>query len=177
MTRLLLLVGACVMTLGYSKCVFVDGEGRGSIGDDHPGAGDDFATSLVLRDSTGTATTSFVMGEPIRFDLEIGNLRNRTTTLRFPDAQIYDFYLFDADDRVLWRWSEDMAFAQVVTRLTFAPRATRSYTLTWNGVLADGTQLPAGQYRARGVIVADEFTGDPLDPGELGSRRVDFTVR
>jgi hypothetical protein len=180
MTRLLLVVGACVLTFGYSKCVFVsgDGGGGGHAGDGRGGFGNDFSTTLVLLDSTGTATTRFVMGEPIRFDLEIENLAGRAATLQFPDAQIYELYVFDAaDDRLRWRWSEGMVFAQVSTQLAFAPRSTHSATVTWDGVLADGTQLPAGQYRARGVIVAEDFSGDPLDPGELGSELVDFTVR
>ena len=55
-----------------------------------------------------------------------------------------------------------MAFAQVATQLTFAPYSSKSYSVAWNGVLSDGTQLPAGNYRARGVIVSDDFTSDPL---------------
>ena len=43
-----------------------------------------------------------------------------------------------------------MAFTQVPTQLTFAPLSTKSYSVTWNGVLSDGTQLPAGNYRAQG---------------------------
>jgi hypothetical protein len=70
-----------------------------------------------------------------------------------------------------------MVFAQVSTQLAFAPRSTHSATVTWDGVLADGTQLPAGHYLARGIIVAQDYTGDPLDPGELGSALVDFAVR
>jgi hypothetical protein len=47
----------------------------------------------------------------------------------------------------------------------------------WNGVLADGTQLPAGTYRARGVVVAVDFTGNPLMTSDLGSNVVSFTVQ
>ena len=179
MTRLLWVVGASIVAFGYSKCIFVsDSGGGGHVGGGGPGFGNDFATTLVLRDSTGSANSSFVMGEPIRFDLEIANQANRTASLQFPDAQIYDLYVFDAaDNRVRWRWSDGMAFAQVSTRLSFTPLSTRSYSVTWNGVLADGTQLPAGNYRARGVIVAQDYTGDPLNPGDLGSNLVDFTVR
>jgi len=178
MTRLLLVLGASLLAFGYSKCVFVsDSGGTGSASGGGP-FGNDFATTLALRDSTGTTTTSFVMGEPIRLDLEIENQGNRTASLQFADAQLYEFYVFDAaDNRVRWRWSEGMAFAQVTTRLSFAPRSTKSYSVTWNGVLADGSQLPFGHYRARGIVVAQDYTGDPLNPGDLGSNLVDFTVR
>jgi hypothetical protein len=177
MTRLLWVLGASLLACGYSKCVFVSGDGADGAGDGS-GFGNHFATTLVLHYSWGAANTCFVWGEPIGIDVHIANLDERTASLQFADAQVYDFYVFDAaDSRVRWRWSAGMAFDPAVTRLSFPPRSTRSYSVTWNGVLADGTQLPAGQYRARGVIVAEDFSGDPLDPGELGSELVDFTVR
>jgi hypothetical protein len=162
----LLLVGAALLSSGYSSCTFISGDGSGSSGSGPPAG---FSTTLVLRDSTGTATTSFVMGEAIRFDLEIQNRDNRAATLQFPDAQIYDFEVLDAaGPAVRWRWSDGMAFPQTPAELTFTPFASKSYSVVWNGVLGDGTQLPAGDYRARGTIVSD----DPQD-----SSLVSFTVR
>jgi hypothetical protein len=161
-----LLVGAALLSCGYSSCSFVSGDGSGSSGS---GSFEDFSTTLVLRDATGTTTGSFVMGEPIRFDLEIQNRDGRTATLQFPDSQIYDFYVFDAaGSTVRWRWSEGMAFTQTPTQLSFAPFSSKSYSVTWNGVLDDGTQLPAGSYRAQGIIVSDD---------QQDSNLVNFTVR
>jgi hypothetical protein len=180
MSRLLLIIAAALMTFGYSKCVFVSGDGStvGSSSGGGPGFGNDFSTTLELRDSTGSANTSFVMGEPIRFDLEIQNRSNLNDTLHFPDAQIYDFYVLDAaGSRIRWRWSAGMTFSPAPTQLTFAPYSTKAYSVTWNGVLADGTQLPAGNYRARGAIVSDDFGGDPFVDGDLVSNMVVFTVR
>jgi hypothetical protein len=178
MARLLVVIGAALVTFGYTKCVFVSGDGAGLVSSSSgSGFGDDFSTTLGLRDSTGS-TSSFVMGEPIRFDLEIQNRTNRTSTLQFPDGQIYDFFVLDAaGSRVRWRWSDGMSFTQAATQLTFSPYATKAYSVTWNGVLADGTQLPAGSYRARGVIVSDLFNGDPLVDGDMVSNLVFFTVR
>jgi hypothetical protein len=179
MARLPLVIGAALLTFGYSKCVFVSGDGGAIAGSSSgSGFGDDFSTTLLLRDSTGSTSTRFVMGEPIRFDLEVRNRANQASTLRFPDSQVYDFYVLDAaGSRVRWRWSEGMSFTQVATQLSFPPYGTKAYSVTWNGVLADGTQLPAGEYRARGAIVAEDFTGDPLVDGDLVSNFVLFTVR
>lgn len=179
MARLLLVIGASLVTFGYSKCVFVSGDGGAVAGSSSgSGFGNDFSTSLLLRDAGGSTTTDFVMGEAIRFDLEIQSRSNLSATLRFPDAQVYDFYVLDAaGSRIRWRWSEGMTFSQVPTQLTFAPYSTKAYSVTWNGVLADGSQLPAGNYRARGAIVAEEFGGDPLVDGDLVSNMVNFTVR
>ena len=179
MARLLLVLGASLLTFGYTKCVFVSGDGTGIVSSSSgSGFGDDYSTTLVLRDSTGSTSTSFVMGEPIRFDLEIQNRTNQTTTLRFPDGQVYDFYVLDAaGSRVRWRWSDGMSFTQAVTQLAFSPYATKAYSVTWSGVLANGAQLPAGSYRGRGVIVSDLFNGDPLVDGDMVSNLVFFTVR
>jgi intracellular proteinase inhibitor BsuPI len=168
MARLMLVVGAALLTFGYSSCTFVSNTG-GTGGSSGSGVGDGFSTTLVLRDSSGTATSSFVMGEPIRFELEIQSRTTRATTLQFPDSQIYDFYVLDAaGSGVRWRWSEGMTFTQVSTQLSFAPLSSKSYSVTWNGVLGDGTQLPAGNYRAQGIIVSDD---------QQDSNLVPFTVR
>jgi hypothetical protein len=178
--RLCVAVGMAFCTFGYSACVFKSGDtsaiggsdGGGTIGDET------FSTTLTLRDSSGVATTDFVMGEAIRFDLEVLNRTQRTVNLQFPDGQIYDVYVFPAgSSQVLWRWGLDKTFPQVVTQLSFPPNSSKAYVLTWNAVLPDGAQLPVGNYRARGVIVSTDFTGDPLTPDELASPLVDFTVR
>ena len=70
-----------------------------------------------------------------------------------------------------------MTFNPAPTQLTFAPYSTKAYSVTWNGVLADGTQLPAGNYRARGAVVSDQFAGDPFVDGDLVSNMVVFSVR
>lgn len=198
MARIVLTVGIGLCTFGYARCTFVSNTGGtscsgmtgygtscgGSNGGGSAGGGttvngnDTYTTTLILHDSSGTASTSFVMGEPIRLDLEIQNNPNLTTSLQFQDAQIYDFYVLDANgSRVRWRWSEDMAFAQGSAQLTFAPYSSKAYSVVWNGVLSDGTQLPAGNYRARGVIAAVSFLNDPLMTNDLGSNIVNFTVR
>ena len=177
--RLALTLGMAFCTFGYSACVFKSGSGTSiDDGDGGPVGGATFTTTLTLRDSSGTATTSFVMGEAIRFDLEVLNRTNREKNLQFPDGQIYDIYVLASDSsQVVWRWAEDKSFPQVVTTLTFPPNSSKLYSVAWNAVLSDGTQLPAGNYRARGILVSGDFMGDPLAPGELASPLVNFTVR
>lgn len=173
--------GLCLLTLGgYSSCVFISTDDNDENDpDEWQNIGhDDFVTTLILRDSTGTASTSFVMGESIRFDLEIQNTSGHVSTLTLPTTQIYDFYVLDAaTSNVRWHWSDNMGFAPAATPLSFTPNATRAYSVVWNGVLSNGAQLPAGTYRARGVIVATDFRDDPLTSSPLGSNIVNFTVR
>jgi len=175
MARLGLVLGAAFVTFGYAKCTFLSDPGAVS---GNGNTNTDFSTTLTLQDSAGAPTTSFAMGQAIQFDLGILNQSDQADSLSFPDAQIYDFYVLDASSsNVRWRWSADKTFTQTTTSLSFAANSSKSYVVTWNGVLADGTQLPAGSYRARGVIVADDFTGDPMMTSDLGSNIVNFTVR
>lgn len=178
--RLALVVGIGLVTAGYSKCVFVSNTG-GTTGGDGDGSGsivDTLSTTLVLRDAAGVATTSFVFGEQIRFDLEARNQSAQVVNLTFPDAQIYDFVVLDFDSaRIRWRWSDNMSFPQVVTQLRFEPYSSKAYSVLWNGVLSDGTQLPPGNYRAQGLLVFNESASDPIAAGDGASDLVNFTVR
>lgn len=176
MARVGLALGAAFMTFGYVKCTFLGTAADTTASGDTTGS--DFSTSLTLRDSAGAANTTFTYGQAIQFDLEVLNQSSQTDTLQFTDAQIYDFYVLDANtSTVRWYWSQNMTFAQTATSLTFAANSSKSYAVIWNGVLADGTQLPAGSYRARGVVTAVDFTGNPLMTSDLGSNVVNFTVQ
>jgi hypothetical protein len=146
--------------------------------DDADDSGATFVCRLTLFDSAGTRTTDFVFGEPIRLELEIVNISSRRVHVQFDDAQIYDFVTLDAGtSRVRWQWSDDQAFAQASQEQTFEPGASKTFSVTWSGQLADGSQLPLGSYQARGVMVFDEFFGDPLARNEMGSPLQTFTVR
>jgi hypothetical protein len=146
--------------------------------DDPDGSQTTFVTRLVLFDAAGTRTSNFVFGETIRFELEVTNVSTRRVHVQFDDAQTYDFVVLDSGtSRARWQWSDDQAFAQATQELTFEPGASRTFTVSWSGQLADGSQLPVGNYEARGVMVFDEFFGDPLARNELGSPLQPFTVR
>jgi hypothetical protein len=175
MARLALLVGIWIATAGAQVSCNSNGNGWFDSGD---GGGNDFDATLTLRNVSGVETTDFVFGEAMRFDYEIVNLTNHRLTVRFTDAQIFDFVVLDnGNANIRWRWSDGQAFSQSATELTFEPYASRSYSVTWAGTLADGTQLPAGNYQARGSLVFDGFKTNPLATSQLGSPLEAFSVR
>jgi hypothetical protein len=179
MARLAVLVGICLTCSGYYSCSFNSGGGVLSGASSSSGGGSGtFTSTLVLRDSSGVESASFSLGEPIRFDFEIRNRTMNTVSVQFDDAQIYDFVVVDAGtSRVRWQWSDGQPFAQVTTEVSFAPDASKSFSVAWDGILPDGSKLPAGSYHARGVMVFDEFAADPLTPSQMGSILESFTVR
>jgi hypothetical protein len=98
--------------------------------------------------------------------------------VQFDTAQIYDFIVVDAGTaRVRWQWSEGLGFNQTPTELTIGPGSSRSFTATWDGQLRDGSHLPAGTYQARGLMVFDEFFGNPLASNDMASGLQTFSVR
>lgn len=176
MARLALLVGVTFL-MAATKWACVSNTMDPIDDADNPGTST-FLCSLTLRSSAGGTSASFVFGEPIRLDFEIRNLTARTVHVQFDDAQIYDFVVVDADSsRVRWQWSASQEFAQVLTEQTFEPHSSKTFSITWTGQLEDGSQLPAGSYRARGVMVFDEFFADPLARNQMGSGLQSFSVR
>jgi len=79
--------------------------------------------------------------------------------------------------QIRWMWSEGQSFAQVRTEVVFEPYATQSFSVTWNGNLSDGTNLPPGSYQARGLMVFDGYEANPLAPSELAAPLQPFSVR
>jgi hypothetical protein len=175
MARLAMLVGIWLTASAYTACVFRSGP------DPRPGSPpyvDPFGSSLTLRDVSGVETHSFVMGEPLRFDFEIVNLTDQRQVVSFPDGQDHDFVVVNnGTSQIRWKWSQNMAFTQATTELTFEPNASKTFTLYWPGTLADGTPLPVGSYQARGALVFDGFRANPLAPNSMGSELESFTVR
>jgi hypothetical protein len=182
MARLGLLVGMSLVTMGnLAFCSFNSGPGGGTglPGEpDGPGDNDSFRSTLVLRNVSGVETSSFVFGEAIRFDFTVENRTARQLRLSFPDAQTTDYLVVNqGTTQIRWTWSEGQSFVQVTTELVFEPYSTKSFSMTWNGNLSNGTNLPPGDYQARGLMVFDGYETNPLAPSELAAPLVPFTVR
>src|SRR5690349_19924615 len=152
--RFALLLGVWLETTGsVAFCSSQSGPGAGAPLPIHDPsatlhAGDSFGSSLTSRDSTGTETRSFVFGEPIRFDFENVNLTAERQTVKFSDGQDHDFVVVNnGTTQVRWKWSQNLAFTQAETETVFEPYASKTFTLSWAGTLADGTHLPPGIYQ------------------------------
>jgi hypothetical protein len=150
--------------------------------DDDLGSGDGatFSTTLVLRDSSGTAKSSFDEGELITLELTVRNRTDQPQTVNLATTQATDFFVFrDDEDELLWNAGHGTAAPAVVTPLNFAANETKVVSLAWNQEIPDGTFLPPGSYDARGAVMAVGVfapAGDPLSPHELASNLREFTV-
>ena len=123
--------------------------------------------------SPASRRANFVFGEPIRFDFEISNRTNAQQRVQFPDAQTHEFLVANqAATQILWKWSDGQAFAQVATELVFEPYSSKTFTVTWPGTLADGTNLEVGNYQARGALASRGLRGQ-----SPGAQRHGVTAR
>jgi hypothetical protein len=107
-----------------------------------------------------TDRESYRPGEPVQLRLEALNDTDEPVTLAFSSSQKYDFEVL-WEDQLLWRWSADRVFAQMLTEETLTPGERRRYEATWDGRHGDGEMARPGEYIARGVLTTSG-RADPL---------------
>lgn len=83
----------------------------------------------------------------VRFTIEACN-RGRDRTLTFATSQRYDIEV-RRGDRVVWRWSADRSFAQVLGEERWASGECRRYSETW-----EPAPVEPGGYDAVGVLTS-----------------------
>ena len=142
-----------------------------------PVGGPTFTTTLVLRDSSGAEKTQFQRGELITFELTVRNRTAQPVDVSLSTTQASDFFVFpNGGNTALWFCSTGMAFPTVVTTLTFIANETKIMQCTWNQTLPDGTQLPFGNYEARGIVTAVGVSSSPATQHELASTLRAFRI-
>jgi hypothetical protein len=66
-------------------------------------------------------------------------------TFTFPTSQRYDFVVHTWEGERVWRWSEDMAFLQVVTFATLEPGETWAMEASWRPAGRSGRYIATGR--------------------------------
>jgi hypothetical protein len=69
----------------------------------------------------GIDRASYPPGGDVRAVLRLVNRADAERVLSFPTSQRYDLVLLDDEEREVWRWSDEMAFAQVLGEERFGP--------------------------------------------------------
>jgi hypothetical protein len=77
----------------------------------------------------GASLNVAIVGDSVRLELHVTNVTEQTLRLEFGSAQRYDFEVSGAG--TVWRWSDEMAFAQVVGAEVMLAGESRSYSATW----------------------------------------------
>jgi hypothetical protein len=137
-----------VLALGSSCCRHTPaGSGRAEVGAAVPAFPPADSMDLSLSLDAG----SYAVGERVRMRLVARNTTARTLALTFRTAQRHDF-IVRKSGRIVWQWSTDMMFAQVVGTETLPPGDSLAFAGEWDQRLADGTNAALGAYTVQGVL-------------------------
>lgn len=119
------------------------------------------ASGDSLAVSIGLSAGSFAVGEKIGVRLVARNLTAREMGLVFPTAQRYDLVLRKGG-RVVWRYSADAMFAQVVGRERIVPGDSLVFETVLDQPAVLGTNPELGAYTIEGVLKtrAEVSTGE-----------------
>ncbi len=88
-----------------------------------------------------------VDGDSVLMTLHLTNALETPVVLEFPSAQRSDFAVRRPDGEVVWTWSMDKLFAQVVGRETLPVGSTVQYSGAW-------TAVQPGRYEAVARLVS-----------------------
>ncbi len=110
---------------------------------------------VTLSVSTRSAGTS-----GLAIDISVKNTGSRAVTLSFSASQAYDIQVKNGLGVVVWQWSHDKYFLQVLWNLELAPGESRSYEGLWDLKGNSGSVVPSGVYSGKAYL-----TNSPSDPG------------
>ncbi len=114
--------------------------------------------AVVPKLFVGLATDKpvYKQGEPIAMALTVLNQGSKTYQAQFASAKLYDFYLYDAEGRLVWKWSGDKMFAMALTSRKLEPKRPQTYPVAFNQVLSSGKPLEPGKYQLVGEFCVKE---------------------
>lgn len=121
-----------------------------------------FAARLIGRILFVFSTNRFLFqrNQPVGLELIKTNVSNRPITLTYNTAQRFDFFVRrGVGGRILWQWSADRVFSQVVSRVTLRPGESQVFRATWDQRTNEGNRVPPGVYTVQAENVARELQG------------------
>lgn len=115
-------------------------------------------TAGELRVELTTGSVAHAPGAAVQMTLRVTNLATSPVALIASSAQEYDFFVRQRS-ALIWQWSHDKAFAQVVREVTLAPGGTRTYSATWDQRDLQGRRVEAGAYEVSAVFLGAQRQG------------------
>ncbi len=109
---------------------------------------------------------AYALGEPVQMELVVRNPGPGAATFQFSDSQRYDFVVQDDRGAVVWYWSRDKMFAQVLGTLTLIPGEERRFRERWDQRDNEGRAVASGRYWIVGVFPPQR----PILPELVGVR-------
>ncbi len=98
-----------------------------------------------LRVDMAVGKATFQAGEPIAIVMSVTNTGAAPLSLTMTSAQQYEVIVRQRG-ALIWQWSHDKAFAQVVRDTELTPGGTLSFQVTWDQRDLQGRRVEPGSY-------------------------------
>ncbi len=110
--------------------------------------------NLLAQENSGLDVKVQAVANPTYCEITVTatNRSEKTMVLDFQSAQHYDFYAKDSDLRIVWKWSNEVVFANAQTKLTLRPGEQISKAVKWKYVRNDGRRVKGGDFWIMGAI-------------------------
>jgi hypothetical protein len=107
----------------------------------------------TLRVDMAIGKAAFQIGEPVAIVMSATNTGTTPLAATTTSAQQYEVIVRQRG-ALIWQWSHDKAFAQVVRDIEMAPGATLTYQVTWDQRDLQGRHVEPGPYDISCVFLA-----------------------
>jgi uncharacterized protein (DUF58 family) len=105
-----------------------------------------------LRLELSISKPVYVVGEPVEARLVARNEGDVPLRVQFGSAQRFDL-IVRRRGALVWRWSHDKAFAQVVREVTLRPGESLAFSAPWGQVDLQGRRAEPGEYEIVGAFL------------------------
>lgn len=105
-----------------------------------------------LRFELSLTKPAYVAGEPVEATLTLRHEGENPARVQFTSGQRFDV-LVRRGGALVWRWSDDKAFVQVIQDVTLRSGETLTFKATWDQQDLQGRRAAPGEYEIVGVFL------------------------
>lgn len=99
----------------------------------------------AVMEGLASSLNVHVEGDTVRFTLLLSNAAGTAQVLEYATAQRTDFVVETPGGEVVWQWSAEMGFAQMLGADTIAAGASREYEAEWEPGGRTGRHIAVGR--------------------------------
>lgn len=105
-----------------------------------------------------TNKSRYTVGEPVEISFRKRNISEMTQVLRYPSAQLFDFYISAADGTEIYRWSDVVDFVEIPHEIVLSPNEAETVDLFWRQATSAGRPVAPQTLTLWGVNTAVDIS-------------------
>ncbi|MBU8908363.1 BsuPI-related putative proteinase inhibitor [Desertibacillus haloalkaliphilus] len=98
-------------------------------------------------------------GEDVQFLIGLRNTREEDVELEYISGQQFEITVVNPDDEIIYRFSEEMAFTQVIVEETLLANDEQLSEISWKV-----NDVPSGTYKAVAELLVRSINGEEVAP-------------